>query len=292
MIGYHHAPRVGGGSAWNTTGPWRPGIDGASPSATRPLRRAAAIVAVTAAGAGLLALLIATNALLPGDVAQGHPWRTGLANLVGWLQRRDEQLFLFLNSLGSQRWDGLWLFVTGKFSWTPFYLALMYLVYRHFGWKNMLVIVALIVVMVTATDQLSNLFKQGFERLRPCREEHLRELIRYVAPRCGRHGYFSAHAANSMAFAVFMGLLLRKHHRYLPTVLLAWAASVGFSRIYVGVHYPLDTLTGLVIGALAGVLAWRIHRVARHAGGCSVFPRQAGFRRRSAARVEPLDASH
>jgi undecaprenyl-diphosphatase len=131
-------------------------------------------------------------------------------------------------------------------------------VYRHYGLRSTLIIMALIVVMITATDQLANLFKHGLERPRPCREEHLKEIIRYIAPRCGRYGYFSAHAANWMAFAVFMGLLLKKNHKYLAIVLLFWASVVGFSRVYVGVHYPLDTLTGMVVGASVGFLVYKL----------------------------------
>lgn len=177
------------------------------------------------------------------------------------LLQLDEQLFVFLNSMGSQQWDTLWLIITNKLSWIPFYAVLLYLVYRHFGLKNMLIIMLLVAVMITMTDQLANLFKHGFERPRPCREEHLKELIRFVAPRCGRYGYFSAHAASTMALSVFLGLLFLKVYKHLIFLLLFWAAVVGFSRIYVGVHYPLDTLTGMCIGALIG---WLIYTILRH----------------------------
>jgi undecaprenyl-diphosphatase len=152
----------------------------------------------------------------------------------------------------------LWLFVTNKTTWMPFFVALMYLVYRQYGLGNMLIILALIVVMITVTDQLANFFKSGFERPRPCREEHLKEIIRYIAPRCGHYGFFSAHAANSMALAVFLGVLFRKIHKSLGLLLLFLSVIVSFSRIYLGVHYPLDTLTGWVIGALAGFLAYKL----------------------------------
>lgn len=174
------------------------------------------------------------------------------------LLQLDEQLFVYLNSLGSDSWDTLWLYITNKFTWIPLYAILLYFVYRHFGIKNMLIIMLLVAVMITITDQLANFFKHGFERPRPCREEHLKEIIRYVAPRCGRYGYFSAHAASTMALAVFLGLLFQKTYKNLIFLLLFWAAVVGFSRIYVGVHYPLDTLTGMCIGALTG---WLIYTV-------------------------------
>ncbi len=172
----------------------------------------------------------------------------------------DEQLFVFLNALGSERWDAFWLFITNKFSSIPLYAVLLYLVYRHLGLKNTLIIMVLVAAMITVTDQLANLFKHGFERPRPCQVEHLKETIRYVAPRCGRFGYFSAHAASSMALAVFMGLLFRNIYKYLPFLMLFWAAVVAYSRVYLGVHYPLDIITGMVIGGLTGFLIYKIQQ--------------------------------
>ncbi|WP_407351166.1 phosphatase PAP2 family protein [Luteimonas sp. R10] len=258
MIGYHRDPRAGGRWKWSTSGPLRPPIEGATSFSSKPSRWAAAIGVAAAAGGALFGLWIATNALLLGEAVQVYPSQVSVSSFFGGVQLLDEQLFVFLNSLGSERWDGLWLFVTSKLSSVPVFVALMYLVYRHYGLKNLLIIIALIVVMITIADQLANLFKHGFERPRPCREEHLKEIIRYIAPRCGRYGYFSAHAANSMALAFFIGLLLRKTYKYLILLLMVWASIVGFSRIYVGVHYPADTLTGMVIGDLVGFLFYKL----------------------------------
>ncbi len=266
IVPYDRDPGAGGCMKWSTLGPLRLAIEGVT-SSIKPSRWAAVVGVASAAGIGLFGMWIATNALLLGEAVQGYPSLVAVTSFFGGVQRLDEQLFVFLNSLGSERWDGLWLFVTNKFSWIPFYVALMYLVHRHYGLKNMLVVMALIVVMITVTDQLANLFKHGFERPRPCREEHLKEIIRYVAPRCGRYGFFSAHAASSMALAVFLGSLFRKTYKYLVLLLLFWASIVGFSRIYLGVHYPLDILTGMVIGALVGFLIYKISQRAKGDGG-------------------------
>ncbi len=166
----------------------------------------------------------------------------------------DEQLFVYLNSLGSSSWDGTWLVITSKFSSIPLYAALLFLVFKQFGWKTTLVVMVLVAAMITTTDQLANLFKHGLERPRPCQEAHLKEIIRFIAPHCGRFGYFSAHAASSMALAVFIGLLFKITYKNLPYLMLFWAAIVGYSRIYLGVHYPLDVITGFGIGALLGYL--------------------------------------
>ena len=83
---------------------------------------------------------------------------------------------------------------------------------------------------------------------------------RYVADGCGRFGYFSAHAASSMAAAVFLGLSLQKWYKYLPFLLLFWAVITGYSRIYLGVHYPLDVISGMAFGGLTGWLFYLIQK--------------------------------
>jgi len=130
--------------------------------------------------------------------------------MLDQLLQLDTEIFLFLNNLGSEPWDGLWLFITHKFSSIPLYIFLLYLIYRNYGLKGTLVVVVCVALMITATDQISSLFKYGIRRPRPCQVEELKEYMRFVASGCGRYGYFSAHAASSMAAAVFLGLSLQK----------------------------------------------------------------------------------
>lgn len=180
--------------------------------------------------------------------------------MIEELLKYDTQLFTLLNGLGNQSWDGFWLIVTEKWSSIPIYALLLYLIYRNYGLKSTLIIMVCAALMITATDQLANLFKHGFKRPRPCQVESLQATIRYVAERCGRYGYFSAHAASSMAAAVFIGLLLKKFYRYLPFVLLLWMVFIAYSRIYLGVHYPLDVITGMFFGSIIGYLAYVLAR--------------------------------
>ena len=172
--------------------------------------------------------------------------------MVDQLIQYDKEVFLFLNNLGTPIWDKFWLVVTNKLTFIPLYALLLYFIYRKLGVKTMLLLILVIVAMITFTDQVTNLFKDGFERLRPCREEGVKEFMRFVAPRCGKYGFFSGHSSNTMAVAVFAGLLLKPYYKNIIFLLLFWSAIVAYSRIYVGVHYPLDIICGMLFGAIAG----------------------------------------
>ncbi len=176
------------------------------------------------------------------------------------LKQLDYELYLFLNNLGTEAWDPFWLVLTNKWSSIPLYAVLLFLIFKRFGLKGTLYTLVFVALLITATDQLANVFKHGFERLRPCRQEGIMEQARFIAVRCGSYGYFSAHAASSMALAVFVGLLLKSRFKWVLPVLLIWALLVGYSRIYVGVHYPGDVLTGFAIGTLIAIALYVLHR--------------------------------
>lgn len=180
--------------------------------------------------------------------------------LMDQLVQLDKELFLFLNNLGSTTWDGFWLFMTNKFSSIPLYLFLLVTSYRSFGLKKTLLILVTVALLITVTDQLANFFKYGIQRLRPCHDSDLDGMVRLVKSSCGgKFGYFSAHAANSFALAFFFTKLLTFKYRYIGLFLLLWAAVVAYSRIYVGVHFPLDILTGMGIGLFLSWLFTKLH---------------------------------
>jgi undecaprenyl-diphosphatase len=171
----------------------------------------------------------------------------------------DKELYLFLNNLGTASWDGFWMFYTTKFNWIPFYAVLLYLIFKNLNKKTFILSLFVITLMIVFTDQVTNLFKDGFERLRPCYDEETRDLMRLVKSTCGgKFSYFSGHASNSMAVAVFAGLVLKNRYKYLVFLLLLWSALMAYSRIYIGVHFPLDAISGMLFGGFSGFIFYKI----------------------------------
>ncbi|HER10021.1 MAG TPA: phosphatase PAP2 family protein, partial [Bacteroides sp.] len=151
----------------------------------------------------------------------------------------DTRLFLAVNSLQSENWDAIMSWFSGKLTWWPFYL----LVLVYLGWKKgwqLLPLVLFVAMAVAMTDQTSvHLFKNVFHRLRPCHEPSLEGMVHLVNDQCGgQYGFISSHAANTAGVAMLVCLLVRRW--WFAGVMILWAFLVGYSRIYLGVHYPGD----------------------------------------------------
>lgn len=178
--------------------------------------------------------------------------------MIEQLLQYDTELFILLNNLGSSTWDDLWLVITNKYAFAPLYAILLFLFYKKYGLKSLLFFIVIIALMVTFTDQITNVFKRTFMRPRPCGVPALEDQIRFIAVRCGKYGFFSGHSSNTMAAAVFAGLMLKSYYKNLIFILLFWSAVVAYSRIYVGVHYPIDIFCGMTFGAISGFMFYRL----------------------------------
>ncbi len=166
----------------------------------------------------------------------------------------DKALFVYLNSLGSENYDLIWLFITDKKSSIPLYLILIYFLCKKFLLKDLFKYLFITLLLILFTDQISGFFKDYFERLRPCHDQEINSYIRIVKQGCGGlFGFFSSHAANSFGLATFFYLTL-KNYSNLFKYLFLWALIVSYSRIYVGVHFPIDIISGIYFGIFSGYI--------------------------------------
>ena len=179
--------------------------------------------------------------------------------MIETLLALDEKIFLQLNHAGMYFFDPIMLFITHKFSWIPFYAFLVYLIFKQKGKEGIWILLS-IIALITLADQGSvQLFKNVFERLRPC---HALDTVRLVGDRCGgQFGFISSHASNTFALAVFLGNILQKKPLFFG--LFIWAALVAYSRIYVGVHYPSDILGGMLWGTFVALLVFNLYQLIR-----------------------------
>jgi undecaprenyl-diphosphatase len=173
------------------------------------------------------------------------------------MERLDQQLFLFLNSFYSPFWDKFMHAVSGILIWIPLYLAILVSIGVRYR-RKFIIILLFVIIAATLADQISvHLFKNIFHRLRPCHEPRLEGLVHLVDGKCGGlYGFVSSHATNSFNVALLSILFLRK--RWFTVLILLWALTVSYSRIYLGVHYPGDVICGAMLGALIG---WGMYEV-------------------------------
>lgn len=175
------------------------------------------------------------------------------------LDRFDKWLFQKINSQWTNSFfDAVAPFLRQSNIWMPLYLFLFVfaaLNFRKNGWWWILFFLC----NVALTDMIgTRIFKHTFQRLRPCSDPDFAASVRLVIQDCaGGYSFVSNHAANHFGLATFLYFTLKDHVGKWVGVVYILAIAVGYSQIYVGVHYPLDVLSGALIGIIVGMLVAR-----------------------------------
>jgi undecaprenyl-diphosphatase len=178
-------------------------------------------------------------------------------NLLEKILLWDQKLFLYLNGLHSDSLDPLMIWISGKLTWLPFYVVILGFIAWHFRKRTIIVLVGIALTILFADQLASGLMKPLFSRLRPCHDPLLEGLV-YLAKGCGgKYGFVSSHAANTFGVAMFLWLTFTNLYKWIPVMFL-WAAIVSYSRIYLGVHYPLDIIVGGLVGIGSAWVAYAL----------------------------------
>lgn len=172
----------------------------------------------------------------------------------------DYALFQLIN----QEWhtallDAILPYWREKTTWIPLYLAVIVYAIWNYRWQGLLMVAMLLATVGLADTMSSKVIKKNVERLRPCKNPHLKSDVKLLVDCGSGYSFTSSHATNHFAIAIFLVLLWRRRHPFLRYILPFWAASIALAQVYVGVHYPLDILVGSLLGILIGVLGFRLY---------------------------------
>lgn len=193
------------------------------------------------------------------------------------MERLDEAIFLALNFDGGSAIDQAMFIISGRLTWLPLYLLIIYLIWRRYGWRTTIYAVLMMAAAVGLADQICNLFKNGLQMLRPNHDEDvipymyfpLRDGVPFINK--GLYGTVSAHASTTTAIAYLAHSFIHERlwrtasavaaatvavsfvrRRWFTIVAFVWVAMICYSRIYLGAHFPSQVLAGIALGVLIG----------------------------------------
>ncbi|OFX61267.1 MAG: hypothetical protein A2046_06500 [Bacteroidetes bacterium GWA2_30_7] len=175
----------------------------------------------------------------------------------------DKSLFLHLNGFHSETSDFIWWWISSKVIWIPLYIIILYFIIKKFQWRS-ITITLIIILGVAITDQISSsIIKELVHRLRPSHNPEISQIVHIVNDyRGGMFGFVSSHAANTFIFATFTSLLFK--NKWFTISILLWATIVSYSRIAIGVHYPLDIIGGAFVGISVSLMLYLLYKIIKN----------------------------
>lgn len=178
--------------------------------------------------------------------------------MLDLIKKWDQDIFIFLNNLGSEQYDGFWLFITKIETWIPLFIFLTLLIFFYYEFKKGVILFGFGLLAFGVTMLVTDSTKEFVSRLRPNNVDGINNLIR-ILQEPETFSFFSGHASSSFAITTFVVLAVSKYSKWVYLIYL-WPVIFTMSRIYVGVHYPSDILVGSFVGILMAALFFQIFK--------------------------------
>ncbi len=172
------------------------------------------------------------------------------------IENIDREITIIINNLSHDYLDYIMIFLSNKYVWIPLYVYLIFLLWKY-DKKNFTINIVICSGSVIVADFItSSIMKPYFERLRPCQDNSMLDLINIVSG-CGKKFSFaSSHASTTFSLATIFFYITRGDIK----LLFLWSLLIGYSRIYLGVHYFLDVIIGFLVGFLTSMVIYRISK--------------------------------
>lgn len=175
------------------------------------------------------------------------------------LYAADKTLLMVFNGSHCPFVDRLAVTLTCGYMWIPLYIALLLLVINnHKTVAQISLVIGMALLAIVLSEGMADLIvKPLVARLRPIHDTLMQDSVQVVNNyRAEGYSFFSAHASNTMAVAVFFSLLVKD--RLFACTLITWALINCWTRLYLGVHYPSDIIVGVMWGSVSGLFAYTI----------------------------------
>ncbi|MEO0573476.1 MAG: phosphatase PAP2 family protein [Bacteroidota bacterium] len=169
----------------------------------------------------------------------------------------DRETLIYLNGLGNEHYDGFWSVLTKFPTWIPFFLVLLVVFFLKYSKREAVVQILFVLAVAGCIGLLSNVTKEWMGRLRPCNDSEINTLIR-VLKKPSDFSFFSGHASTSFSVIILAYLFLRRRWKW-SFLLFVWPLLFSYSRIYLGVHFPLDIIAGALIGGVFALLFYWLY---------------------------------
>jgi undecaprenyl-diphosphatase len=182
--------------------------------------------------------------------------------MIDSLKLIDKTILLAINSFHSSFLDVVMFYLSEIWIFTPFFIYLIYLIYKKIGIKKTSILIVFVAILITLCDQTATVTKKSVKRFRPTHNiEIIDNLLIVKNYRGGTYGFFSGHAANTFGIAMFLFLLFSKQTKASRFVFFIWAGLVSYSRMYLGVHYPSDIFVGMLVGLFFGFVVYQLQKL-------------------------------
>lgn len=177
-----------------------------------------------------------------------------LDQLLEW----DRNAFIYLNSLGIENLDVFWSYITNFTTWIPLFILFVTLIFWTYpNKKEAFRVLGTVALTLTLVLICTALVKEWVARLRPNNTEEINTLIR-ILKSPGGYSFFSGHSSSSFSITTSFYLFLKNKWKW-AWVFFSWPILFALSRIYVGVHYPLDLIVGALVGILFAIFFYRLY---------------------------------